>query len=53
MLAQPGINFDVRQFQPCGNELFKNLRGNLVPAEGCFSPPSALCCTCGPANFVE
>ena len=53
MLAQPGIDFDVRQFQPCGNEHFKNWRGNLVPAAGCFCPPSALCCTCGPADFVE
>ena len=26
MLAQPGIDFDVRQFQPCGNEHFKNWR---------------------------
>ena len=24
MLAQPGIDFDVRQFQPRGNEHFKN-----------------------------
>jgi hypothetical protein len=26
MLAQPSIDFDVRQFQPCGNEHFKNWR---------------------------
>ena len=26
MLAQPGIDFDAGQFQPCGNEHFKNGR---------------------------